>query len=264
MSIALPAHKYFIIFSIYQYYYALTLPPFIARKPRNLINLQLKFGEKMKAFLYSMFAGAIATLLTGCIAGTPVREKPDAGDPIAERPKYCVGDSWTWDNLPAKDKLWYSEVTEYNDDGSYALIGYNPHKENKKYKYYEDANHKLYKKVNLNSGEELEIGPDKNMLDFPLFIGKQWIVKYFGTSTNGNVNNYTNRHTVTNYEKLKTDSLGEIDVFRIVRVHKLLRESTRQTTHTYFYSPELKIIVVSKPSWRSNRQVTNASVTNCE
>ena len=165
---------------------------------------------------------ASSLLFSGCVAGVQVRESPNAGDPVADKPTYCVGDRWmniAYSKTNGKDN-WEMKVVEVNGDGSY-VVESTSETDHRRYSKHYDENFQLIKEINLETGElePIPVSPIKR-LDFPLFVGKRWTDEYFGSSIDGNEYLYKNTYTVTAFEKVLLRCLnigvmprnGQVDV----------------------------------------------------
>lgn len=215
----------------------------------------------------SFFASLLtAFLLTGCIAGKEIKTAPDPGEPVAYAPKMCLGDKWEEDGYSTeigKDK-YYGEVTKVMSDGTFDVTWTS---ESKRENSISTRNQKLELIKSFDFKKNLEnpvSHPPQQRLSFPLFVGKTWRDSYTGGSIDGNKYRYENTYKVTDYQKLKVKA-GEFDVFRIWRIHKNKNRATnRSAKEIYYYSPQTKSIIYSKPSWRVGYELINYSVSNCD
>ena len=85
-------------------------------------------------------------------------------------------------------------------------------------------------------------------LNFPLFVGKKWEKTFVGSAVGGTTHTYTNKYKVTKVKTIKTKA-GKFKAFQI-RTTIRLHEGGRSFTENYWYAPDVKVIVRSKPSWR--------------
>lgn len=197
--------------------------------------------------------------LSGCIAGTQVRTAPEPGAPVAEKPEYCVGDTWTWADYPTRQHVWKAVVTDVLPDGSTIVVGSG---DTGKFQFFYDNQDRLVKKINMDTGnEEIIPSPPRIGEDYPLFVGKRWEETYSNMSVSGTYLTYRSVYTVTAYEKVRVEA-GEFFAFRIWESQTRTREMGN-ATRIYYFVPEIKGMILEKPDWRSHRQVIEYSVSKC-
>lgn len=207
-------------------------------------------------------------LLSGCLAGTKVRTQPDPGDPTANFPKMCVGDTFTRKNFSGstydqREQFTY-KVDKVNSDGSFEMLR-NDQPTGDKHRLYYNNKYQSVKRIYLNTNKEtISTQLEKRPLHFPLFVGKRWKSHYDGKSTEGTKYKYTNTYIVTAYKKLETP-MGILDVFKISMKQWSDNWSPSSTPAeaTLYYSPKLKHVVRFNPEWRKNDYTTKADVKTC-
>ena len=92
-------------------------------------------------------------------------------------------------------------------------------------------------------------------LNFPLFVGKKWRETYSATSVEGRNYHYANKYKVAKINSIKTKA-GKFKAFQIRKTHKIT-DGSKVHTENYYYAPDVKTIVRSKPSWRYGRELLN-------
>lgn len=210
----------------------------------------------------------IAFFCVGCVANTQVRTQPEQGDPVAEFPRMCVGDTYTAIEYSAtttnrKDEFTYT-VDKVNPDGSFDFI-MTSKTDNRKERLLYNNDFQLIKWIDLRDGEIKPTSePPSKPLKFPLFVGKKWKDHYKGKSVDDTYYEYTNTYFVTDYKKMSFD-IGTYYVFRIEEKqwNHVWSPSAKPSTKIKYYSPKLKIVIKAIPSWRSNDYVIDASMKKC-
>jgi TolB-like protein len=187
-------------------------------------------------------------LLIGC-STTPVRDTPLPGDPVAEAPKMQVGDSWVvegYSSKVGKDVFDY-RVIEVDSDGDFVIEEIPQKTKHVSYIRYD----KNFNRVDDKYG---------TYLNFPLFVGKQWKDKYRGPSTDGSYYNYRNTYKVVDIENIDTKA-GKFLAFKILRNHYNVTKSG-SAREIYWYAPDVKYVVKSKPSWRIGYELISYSLNS--
>ena len=209
-------------------------------------------------FGLQLIISTVAFFLSQCV--TIDQEVRHDGKRIeADFPEMSVGDTWYTEGYSRKhgsDKF-RSKVIKVKRDGSF-IIEKKPEKDkDDSYYLYYNNQYRLVKKINIYTGEEVNIpNPPKIFLDFPLFVGKKWKDDYYGKSVDGSNYHYTNYYKVIDYEDKSTPA-GSFKAFHIKRLNKLVQaqSDTDQYIEHYWYSPELKRIITSKPNWRAGSEL---------
>ena len=93
----------------------------------------------------------------------------------------------------------------------------------------------------------------KKLLDFPLFVGKKWSDQYEGGAVDGKRYKYKSTYKVRCYGTVTTEA-GTFKAFEIRRGCTNISQHTKNWV-TYWYSPEIKLIVKEKPDWRIGREL---------
>jgi hypothetical protein len=168
----------------------------------------------------------------GCQA-TEIKKAPSESDIVANYPKMVVGDSWTYRDSSKKFgiDIYTATIVYVEKDGSYT-IKVTGKKGGFTRVYNFDAEHR---QINPPVGRRL--------LEFPLFIGKQWSAKFEGRSVSGERYEYKDTYEVKGYETVTTEA-GSVEAFRIRRTNSNLDTFNDYPT-VYWYSPVFKLIVKS-------------------
>jgi len=211
----------------------------------------------------------VSLTIAGCAGNSVVvRTEPNPGDPVANYPKYCVGDKIVGFGYSSKNTGGdrYTQIVEkVHEDGGQDRLETTEKEKSKERWYVNNQGHWVSGK-NLETGEDLPVAvhPAKT-LDFPLFVGKQWKDSYEGKSVDGGKYTYKNTYTVTDYKKLKVDA-GEFDVFRIEQIHfNTSGASSGKTSESIrYYAPAAKFTVKTIPSWRMGYEAETVDVKNCD
>jgi TolB-like protein len=179
----------------------------------------------------------ILFLSFGCQTTPDIKQSPLPGDPVANFPQMAVGESWMISEYSQKFNrdVHHNKVIQVQSDGSF-LLEVRGEKEGLSYRKYDNK----YERVREKSSSK--------PLDFPLFIGKKWKVEYFDYSTSGKYARYVDEHVVEKYEIVNTEA-GSFKSFKIKRSQHNIDRNWRGSEE-YWYSPEVKCIVKSVPSWR--------------
>ncbi len=198
--------------------------------------------RKYYKFIVLFLGSAIISFSSGCET-TPTRQAPLPGEPVAKLPKMVVGDTWVfrdWSSHYGKD-VFTAKVIDVEEDGSFALeVTAKKADTRKVYNY--DAN-----------ARQINPPTDRQLLIFPLFVGKKWSDQYEGGAVDGKRYKYENTYKVKSYGTVTTEA-GTFEAFKIYRViHNISAHGV--DTATYWYSPEIKLIVKEKPSWKIGREL---------
>ena len=180
-----------------------------------------------------IFAATLSVFfILGCQA-TEVKKAPSQGDIVANYPKMVVGDSWTYKDYSKKmgADIYMAKIAYVEKDGSYA-IKVTGKKSGFTRVYNFDADHR---QINPPVGRRL--------LEFPLFIGKEWSAEFEGRSRSGERYKYKDTYKVKEYEKVKTEA-GTVEAFKIRRTNRNVNTNNSYPTD-YWYSPMVKLIVKS-------------------
>jgi len=221
--------------------------------------------KKYYSFIALLFIAIVIFLSFGCETIQSGRKAPLPGDPIAHFPKMVVGDSYVrtgWSRKYGKDTS-NRKVIEVISDGSFILESTSKKGKTTFLSYY-DNKYQLVKQVKKSALEKLlkiPIPPAKR-LDFPLFVGKKWSSKYKSRSVDGNYYNYVDNYTVTKYETVVTKA-GSFKAFKIFR-RNYSTDIDASGIERYWYSPETKCEVKSKPDWRIGYELVNYKLALAE
>ncbi len=201
-----------------------------------------------KRILFFLVQSLLFLLLIGC-STTPVRDTPLPGDPVAEAPKMQVGDSWVSEGYSrhvGKD-TYHRKIIEVETDGSF-VREVKEQKSGKKYYQRFENNYNIMETEGIL------------YLNFPLFVGKQWKDKYKGRATDGAYYNYRNTYKVVKIENILTKA-GEFIAFKILRNHYNITKGGSDR-EIYWYAPDVKYVVKSKPSWRIGHELITYSLNS--
>lgn len=222
----------------------------------------------MKKFYYFVQL-SLVPLISGCIAGTVVRNSPDPGDPVANFPKYCVGDKivgFGWSNDITGGDTLTSVVEAVYDDGSFDTISTETKAAKKKFRKYNNK-WQLISNKDLTAGKDLPLeDPPGKPLDFPLFVGKRWKDAYTGISVSGDKYDYKSTYTVTDYKEINTEA-GKFMAFRIQQEqynNMYAGSSSKPFEKIYYYAPDAKGIIKSIPSWRIGYEANLVDAKKCD
>lgn len=222
----------------------------------------IKYISKKLSILIALF------LLGGCFAGTQIKLQPDPSVPVAEVPRYCLGDTYTSNgysstNILGKDTFTWT-VENVNPDGSFQAIETSKG-DGRRDQYVYNNQRQLVKWIDMKTGERKPVhDPPSKYLDFPLFVGKRWTDSYKGKSVSGAFFEYTNAYTVTEYTKIKVEA-GEFEAFRIQKKqwNKVWSPSAKPAEEIYYYAPRAKVVIKSIPSWRIGHEIIDIHMTDC-
>ena len=185
--------------------------------------------------------------LLGCIftalilSSTPTRSEWDGEGPV-DAPTMHVGDSWVfkeWSSGEYITDIFRRRVIYVAPNGWFTIELTTDKGGDLRWVRWDKAHRHQYKHARLR-------------LNFPLFIGNKWQETYSGTATDGTKRTYTDKYTVTKIKTIRTKA-GKFKAFRIFRTSS--GALGRPGTETYYYAPDLKTIVKSKPSWRYGREL---------
>jgi TolB-like protein len=219
--------------------------------------MKMEVMKMLKKFFKSIFLFFIPLALFfpfGCESTRAIRQSPLPGDPVADFPKVMVGDSFVISDYSSKfgTDIYHIKVIQVESDGSFLL----------EVKGEKEAmpRHRRYNNKYEPWGEEK--GKVQRRLDFPLFIGKKWKDAYYGQGTDGRMYNYTNEYVVEKYETVSTKA-GSFKSFKIKRYEYNVQLKI-QNIEEYWYSPEIKRIVKSTPSWKYGSELISYSLAKAE
>jgi tetratricopeptide (TPR) repeat protein len=167
-----------------------------------------------------------------------------------EFPRMLIGDEWRIDTLRG---IVVRKVIKVEPDGSFVLEEKSETNSDIFHLYY-DNSYRLTAKVNKETGIYSKITkPPHNYLNFPLTIGKTWNDEVYAHSTDGNYYNYRNTYTVEIIEVKKIEC-GAFRSFKI-NIVSLNVEKNRSFKESFWYSPDLKIIIKSEATWKKDTEV---------
>ena len=198
--------------------------------------------RKYYKFIVLLFGSAIISFSSACET-TPTRQAPLPGEPVCKAPNMVDGDTWVyrdWSSHYGKD-VYQRKVIDVEEDGSFAVVVMAKKADTVKI-YNFDAN---YRQINPPT--------DKQLLDFPLFVGKKWSDQYEGGAVDGKRYKYKSTYKVRSHGTVTTEA-GTFKAFEIRRGSYNISLHSKSWV-TYWYSPEIKLIVKEKPDWRIGREL---------
>lgn len=216
---------------------------------------------------------------------------------VAEMPNMTVGDTFVMAGkmINGKDGFYTAEVVKINEDKSFVFEITD--KKGEHYLAFFDGKYQLNKFLNMNNSvEEIIPLPPENILDFPLYVGKKWkvrvgavhkskgigfyrmnrvsptvyafpVIGHYPTMwsvTHGYVemNSYDFEYTVDRFETVTTKA-GSFKAFKIIRAESYAASGVLfDGKEEYWYSPELKSIIKSNPSWRKGWELTEYKIAS--
>jgi hypothetical protein len=186
----------------------------------------------------------LGVLILAC--SPPAGERPAPGrgqtDAAAEFPRMSVGDQW--EKNTEKGVLAY-KVIGVRPDGSFTLELRNA-ENNSVFNQYFDNQYRLVTEINLATGATSRLtSPPAELLKFPLFVGSKWEQEFEARSSDGFPRTFRNSFAVESLERVDSKA-GTFKAFKIVRTY-VAKDSRNTYSIAYWYSPELKIVVKSKP-----------------
>jgi len=218
---------------------------------------QVKIGGKMLTTkkYYTVIALFFSLIIMFSFFGcktTPVRSAPLPGGPFAKLPQMVVGDTWVFTDYSGKHGIdtYTAKITHVEQDGGFTVE--RKSKKSKKTKIYNYDN----KLIRINPPYKAKL------LAFPLFIGKQWSDKYRSKSKGGRNFHYENGYIVKNYETVFTKA-GSFQAFKILQ-RQYNKDTGWTGTNEYWYAPTVRLIVKSKPSWRTGRELISYKLATAE
>lgn len=212
----------------------------------------------------AIFSLSSVIFLSGC-ASTTIRTAPNPGDPIANFPRYCIGDKivgFGWSNDVTNGDISTDIVEKVYDDGSYDIMSVAT-KTGKKTLTKKNNKWQTIAERDLTNQKDLPVGePPPRKIDFPLFVGKQWKDSYKGMSVSGYTYSYQNTYTVTDYKEIEVDA-GVFKAFRIFQEHSN-ESNPKKFDNVFYYAPEAKFIIKSIPSWRIGYEANKVDIKQCD
>jgi TolB-like protein len=201
-----------------------------------------------KRILFFLVQSLLFLSLIGC-STTPVRDTPLPGEPVAEAPQMQVGDSWVVEGYSSKvgKDIFTYKVIDVDSDGEFVFEESSDKTKNIAYIRF----NKNFNRVDDQYG---------TYLNFPLFVGKQWKDQYRGKATDGSYYNFRNTYKVVEFENIVTRA-GKFLAFKILRNHYNITNSGT-AREIYWYAPDVKYVVKSKPSWRIGHELISYSLNS--
>lgn len=181
----------------------------------------------------------ISTLLI--FLSSSARSEWDGKGPV-DAPKMKVGDSWVfkeWYSAPNVTDTWRRRVIYVAPNEDFVVEVTTDKGGDLRWPRWDKDHRHQYEDARLR-------------LNFPLFVGKKWHESYLGRSVESGVEHYINKYKVAKVKNIKTKA-GKFKAFEI-RMTQLIVGGGRGT-EKYWYAPDVKTIVKSKPSWRYGREL---------
>jgi hypothetical protein len=185
-------------------------------------------------------------LLFGCSFMSSENKNPPIGAHMVEFPNMEVGEKWILmanDRLTDKYTRHIIEVTSVNKDGSFETTSIVPEYNRRVKSYYDNCYGKIAS-IDLVRNQEIDIPkPPRNLLNFPLWVGKKWRDRKYRAwnKDDSRFYNYENTYQVKAYTEIKT-AAGTFKAFKIWRINRNL-SSNKVWYRTYWYSPKVKHFV---------------------
>lgn len=200
--------------------------------------------RRMKGLSFLVVLFLVSVFLVDCATTEPIVSTPPPGAVVAQAPtQLVVGSTFTFreTNVRKKTGETYTLVVEkkelYNNKPAYWIrVDSGMGDAAKVGNYYEIYDLDLSMVAVFEKGKEkYTYSPCVNRLQWPLFVGKEWKIKYrFDDKVSGRwVEDMIGKGKVENYEQTKVPA-GTFEVFKIV-------SNVRQTEATVanYYSPAI-------------------------
>ena len=178
--------------------------------------------------------------LSAC-AGAPARPVPGSEGVVVEAPTFAMDDEWRFvgARFPAVIRVVGFEgdlvVTEFSGDTDCQGC-----------RYFRDKNLTAVKIVNAQGVQPPYTTTGLRMLDFPLYVGKEWTQR-IELYSRGTLQPYSNRFRVEALEEV-TVKAGTFKAFRITQYQEALAVGNLyRGTATRWWSPEVKWFVKFEP-----------------
>lgn len=162
---------------------------------------------------------------SGC---APVRTSPRAGEPVAEKPVLATGDAWTFTDR--------TETYSGTEDG---LLACSVVSSRRKVTRYRTADLNVVKDV-IDGMAVLPTGPEVELLNFPLFVGKAWTAPA-SDAGDGKGTRDESRFRIKTYKNVKVKA-GSFSAFKIVGSYREAGQNSPVDVVAW-YAPDAKTIV---------------------
>ena len=167
----------------------------------------------------------------------------DGKSPVGA-PEMAVGDSWVhkeYYKTPHTTDIFRRTVIYVDPEGSFTM------------EVTTDDHHDLaWPRWDKNHVYQYEHA--RPVLNFPLRVGKSWRDRYQSISVDGETWTYRDKYKIMGIEKVNTPA-GIFQAFKIRRTQKIIESPGNGGIEYYWYAPDVKAIVLSKPSWRFGREL---------
>jgi uncharacterized caspase-like protein len=189
-----------------------------------------------------------------------VDNEPTEKKHIAHFPKMNIGDMFLLKEYTPELGIdtYHAKIIEVKSDGSF-VIEAEAGKGGIYHQYYNNE-YQLKKTVNMLTGKKVAL-PIMKLLNFPLFVGKAWTDQHIEKS-GSSYYNYSTKYFVENYEIINTEA-GSFEAFKITR-QKYNNDTGWEGKDEYWYSPDAKVIVKSKPDWRLGRELLSYKMAEAD
>jgi hypothetical protein len=188
--------------------------------------------------------------LFACSPAQKDKAIPLPNEPTINFPKMVIGEEWTIDTPYG---IRHKKVIDVSSDGGFTLESKREDGSNIVHQFF-DKNYRIIREININTGLHSQMpDPPRLLLNFPLFVGKTWDEEFNSLSTSGNLNRFKSSYTVDKIE-IKTTKAGEFKTVKIIE-NQINIETTFKGKSTYWYSPDLKIIIKEEPTWKKSMEL---------
>jgi hypothetical protein len=196
--------------------------------------------------------------LFACSSMPSEKTGPRPADVSVEFPVMTVGDGF--EKITEKGPF-TCRVINVKPDGSFILEARN-NANGSVYNQYYDNRYRLVTEIDTTTAAITKLpSPPTELLKFPLFIGSKWEEEYDYFSPDGKPRPYINLFKVESEETIEIQA-GIFKAFRILRI-TTNKETKNTFNFVYWYSPDLKMIIKSKPLDR-NKDVSGYTLPYME
>jgi len=162
-----------------------------------------------------------------------------------------IGDEWVVDTSKG---IRQQKVIEVGSNGEFTIESRNEEGSNLVHQFF-DNNYRLIKEINVVTGTHSRIpDPPVLKLNFPLFVGKEWYDETLAvTALTGSIYHFKNSYAVEKFETISTKA-GDFKAVKILS-KQLAVETQHNYNSTYWYSPDLKIVIKEEPSYKKKSEL---------
>ena len=205
---------------------------------------KLSRSEILRLIFFLIFS------LFACSSAQKDKATPQVNEPTINFPKMVIGEEWTIDTPYG---IHHRKVIDVISDGGFTLESKREDGSSIFHQFF-DNNYRFIREINIKTGLHSRIpDPPQLFLSFPLFVGKTWDDEFYAVSTSGNLNRYKSSHTVDKIE-MKSTNAGEFEAVKIIE-NQINIDLNLKNKSTYWYSPDLKIIIKEEPTWKKSLEL---------